>query len=206
MTKYKLDRRVRRTRKRLQEALIALILEKGYPKVTISDLLERADVGRSTFYLHYADKDELLASCFDNLHEKLEEHAQSVFTRDSSNPDAMSSFLAFPLMLLKYIETEHRLFKALIGLKSGGVRTEFVKTLFLSYFRPILAAVNRSNLHDYEFEAVLQFTVNSLMALVVWWIDADMPCSAEECASLVIRLIGPGLHGTLDIPLNMNFG
>ena len=59
------DRRVRKTRQLLREALMELTLERGYDHVTIQDILDRADVGRSTFYAHYHDKDDLLVSEFE---------------------------------------------------------------------------------------------------------------------------------------------
>ena len=62
------DRRVRRTRKLLQDAFISLVIEKGYEKTTIQDILDRADVGRSTFYVHYRDKEALLTANFDAMH------------------------------------------------------------------------------------------------------------------------------------------
>src|SRR5689334_24059575 len=61
------DRRVRRTRRLLREALLALVAEKGYDRVTVQDVLDRADVGRATFYAHFRDKDDLLVSGFDEL-------------------------------------------------------------------------------------------------------------------------------------------
>lgn len=54
------DRRVRRTRATLHRALIELMIERGYDRVTVQDVLDRADVGRSTFYAHYRSKDDLL--------------------------------------------------------------------------------------------------------------------------------------------------
>jgi hypothetical protein len=54
------DRRVRRTHRLLHQALMSLVLEKKYEAVTVQDILDRADVGRSTFYTHFGDKDELL--------------------------------------------------------------------------------------------------------------------------------------------------
>ena len=56
MTKQKLDRRVRRTRRLLAEALVALIIEKEYETISITDITERADLNRATFYLHYGSK------------------------------------------------------------------------------------------------------------------------------------------------------
>ena len=57
-----IDRRVQRTRQLLNEALMALIVEKGYDAITVQNLIDRANLGRSTFYAHYQDKDDLLLS------------------------------------------------------------------------------------------------------------------------------------------------
>ncbi|MET9214601.1 MULTISPECIES: TetR/AcrR family transcriptional regulator [unclassified Nocardia] len=66
------DRRVRRTRDNLHRALIELMIERGYDRVTVSDVIERADVGRSTFYAHYRDKDDLLlVSCTEYLRREI---------------------------------------------------------------------------------------------------------------------------------------
>lgn len=67
------DRRVRRTRKLLHSAFLELVIEKGYDKITIQDILDRADVGRSTFYVHFRDKEALLTASFDNMRDQLEE-------------------------------------------------------------------------------------------------------------------------------------
>ena len=58
------DRRVRRTRQRLKEALLELIAGQPYESITVEDITRRADVGRSTFYSHYTSKDELLFTGF----------------------------------------------------------------------------------------------------------------------------------------------
>lgn len=55
------DRRVTKTRRAVKDAPVRLILEKGYEAVTVQDIIDRADVGRSTFYAHFVDKDELRA-------------------------------------------------------------------------------------------------------------------------------------------------
>src|SRR5881392_1785654 len=52
------DPRVRRTRDALGDALIALVQEKPFESITVQDLLDRAGVGRSTFYAHFSDKDD----------------------------------------------------------------------------------------------------------------------------------------------------
>src|ERR1044071_6290760 len=63
----KIDRRAGRTERSLREALIALILEKRYDAITVQNIIDRADVGRSTFYAHYRDKEDLLLSDWEGL-------------------------------------------------------------------------------------------------------------------------------------------
>src|SRR5712692_10720924 len=67
MAKKAIDRRVPRTKAMLQHALNSLILKKGYEAITIKDICDAANVGRSTFYAHYTSKDDLKRSGFENL-------------------------------------------------------------------------------------------------------------------------------------------
>ena len=63
----KADRRSHRTRQALGEALTGLMFEKPYAKITVQDISQRADVGRSTFYAHSDGKDSLLADNFERM-------------------------------------------------------------------------------------------------------------------------------------------
>ncbi len=65
------DRRVKRTRSALRDALVALIVERGWDGFSVQDLCERADVGRSTFYVHFADKEEVLGAGLEELGRQL---------------------------------------------------------------------------------------------------------------------------------------
>ncbi len=65
------DRRSQRTRQLLSEALVQLIREKDYNTITVNDIIERANVGRSTFYAHYHDKDDLFLGELDRVIEVL---------------------------------------------------------------------------------------------------------------------------------------
>ena len=78
MNGKKTDRRVLRTRRALREALLSLILEQGYESVTIEEITDRADVGRTTFYLHYRDKEELLLECINGAVDDLVEEVSSI--------------------------------------------------------------------------------------------------------------------------------
>src|SRR5262245_40793581 len=75
------DRRVRRTQKLLHGALISLVLEKKYDSITIQEILDRADIGRSTFYAHFKGKGELLISGIQELRNTLDSAMQSESSR-----------------------------------------------------------------------------------------------------------------------------
>src|SRR3972149_51567 len=68
------DRRSQRTRQALGDALIELMMEKGYDAISVKEIIDHANVGRSTFYTHYADKDELLVSQLDRVVDMLSHH------------------------------------------------------------------------------------------------------------------------------------
>src|SRR5829696_7836983 len=87
MPQNDLDRRVQKTRKLLQDALIELVAEKGYEAVTIQEILDKANVGRSAFYAHFQDKDQLLHTILDHLAELFEQHQKRLLeaTKDAGN-------------------------------------------------------------------------------------------------------------------------
>ena len=76
-----MDRRVQRTRDVLHQALISLMIEKGYEVITVQDIIDRANVGRSTFYAHYVGKQDLLLSGLKNLSKHLAAHQRAAVTR-----------------------------------------------------------------------------------------------------------------------------
>ena len=61
------DRRVQRTHRGLHEALVALMIERGWDEIGVQDICAQADIGRSTFYMHFSSKEKLLISSFDAL-------------------------------------------------------------------------------------------------------------------------------------------
>src|SRR5512146_879043 len=98
------DRRSQRTRHLLSAALVELIREKDYGTITVSDIIERANVGRSTFYAHYRDKDDLFVGELDRVIELLSERIPG-----------QNEMPFFPsLGLFEHVGEEYELYKALI--------------------------------------------------------------------------------------------
>jgi AcrR family transcriptional regulator len=199
MGEVKTDRRVQKTRRALQEALISLILEKGYDAVMVQDILDRANVGRSTFYAHYQDKEDLLMNHFESLQQAFEEHARPVLDHQSARYGESDRRVNLPLFMLRYIESEHRLFKALLGKQGSGKHFSHFQTFMLNYTVTMIKNSAKAPLSPQQFEVVATYLSNSFLAMLVWWVDNDLLCSVEELYTLMLRLIEPGLKAVLAV-------
>ncbi len=167
------DRRVRRTKQRLDEALESLIIEKGYDKTTVQDLIDRADVGRSTFYAHYETKDDLLVSWVDQLAAEMELHMAQQQTDDAS---IMPS-----LALFRHMAEAHHVYKAMIGSRGIDIATEMIHSRLLRHATSELE--RRPDTNDQTsipIEVRAEFLTGSLLALLAWWVDNDMPYPPES--------------------------
>src|SRR5438105_4881883 len=106
MRPEKSDRRSQRTRQLISDALVSLLLEQRYADLTIQDILDRANVGRSTFYAHYQDKDDLLISTIERVFAQLRDQ------HDSAD-QGLATFLP-SLALIQRIHSHAPLYKALV--------------------------------------------------------------------------------------------
>src|ERR1043166_4156962 len=134
------DRRVQRTRQLLQDALVSLMVEKGYEDTTVQDIIDRANVGRATFYAHFADKDTLLASRLEDLRELLVRRQREVL---EASGDAKGRGFGFSLALLEHARSHLTLYRAIVGRKSGSVVVQRIQGMVADLVRGELAARER---------------------------------------------------------------
>ena len=127
MSSGTIDRRVRRTRALLLSALLSLVQEKGYDRITIQDILDRADVGRSTFYAHYRDKDELLGTGLRELGLMLEK-AQAADLPPTAK--AHERIIAFSLAMFEHADEYRLVFQATRSSQAGSIiRNQLYRTV-----------------------------------------------------------------------------
>ena len=111
------DRRVQRTRRILRDALSTLLQERNWDEIGVQDICERADVGRSTFYAHYADKEDLLQGSLEQLRDFLQEPTSAPPAEDRDVHPA----LAFCLPMLEHAAEMRPLFHAMVGRRGGAL-------------------------------------------------------------------------------------
>jgi AcrR family transcriptional regulator len=185
------DRRVRRTRSSLTDALVGLVLERGYDRVTVQDILDRADVGRSTFYTHFRDKESLLLSCFDGLRGEL---GQLLAGAPPSQPAAPT------VALFEHAYRNRRMYRALCGRTGGGIVMRHLHNLIADPLRASLeprVAPARSGI---PADAMAEFYASALLGMLVWWVGQDFPYGPEQIAAMYGRLAIPGIQAALPLP------
>jgi AcrR family transcriptional regulator len=134
--KKAMDRRTVRSRRALHEALIALILRKGYDAVTVQDIIDEADVGRSTFYAHYTGKEDLLRAGFGALRVDLAEAQRRADAMRASRPEPF----AFSLTLFEHACGYKQVYRALVGGRGGAIATNEMRRVLSDMVRDELAA------------------------------------------------------------------
>jgi len=180
------DRRVLRTREALRNALLALMVERGWEGVDIQSLCERANIGRSTFYLHYPNKEELLRGCFDDLRVALREQAQ----RSGVCPPDQ---LAFVGGLIEHVHQQQLVFRAMLGRRSG----HFVQDRFRELLVDLVEEERPANTAcSWRAHAVSNYVGGALFQLLSWWLSKSRPQGPKEIAALFHALSEPVLQAS----------
>src|ERR1035441_2081874 len=125
MKNEKTDKRVARTQQALRGALLELMVEYGYEKLSVQQVLDRAGVGRATFYLHYRSKEDLLRTSLDGLREHLtlDWHSAAKGKAQSRSP------LGFSLAFFQHIDSHRKLYRAIVGRESGAIVDKKMRSL-----------------------------------------------------------------------------
>ena len=173
------DRRVRRTRRSLQRALVALMAERGYEKVTVQEVLDRADVGRTTFYAHFRDKEALFASCFDDLRADLERELSAM---GGAPPDDPASPIG---VIFEHAYRNRPVYRA--------VGATHLHDLLFGALRDHLAG--RST--RLPVEVVAEYHASALIGVLGWWVRADFPYGPAEMARMCREITQPGVMAAL---------
>jgi len=187
------DRRVLRTRRSLHKALMSCILEKKYESITVQEILDRADVGRSTFYMHFRDKDELLVSGFGEL--------QGLLKSAQAAPAAVPGksyerVIGFSLAMFEHASEYRRVNRALLGSSAEAIVRRQIhsvladlvgKEVEIEFRRPkrVGSAVSP--------ELLTHFLVSTYISVMSWWLRGKNPVPPKEIDAAYRQLVLPSL-------------
>lgn len=180
----KQDRRSARTRRLLSETMVALIREKDYNAITVNDIIERANVGRSTFYAHYRDKDDLFVGELDRVIDVLS-HGILHAPQDEHS--------LFPsLGLFRHIRDQYTLYKALMW--GPGIEL-LIKQIQKSLNEKIMQNLEKSGRQfNIPVPVLANYLTGSYLTLLKWWLDNKMIYAPEQMDEMFRKLTMPGIE------------
>ena len=179
------DRRIQRTRKLLRESMLQLILEQGYDDISIQDVTDKANLGRATFYLHYREKDDLLADVMRLQFEEFVSVAPPIISPKTKTLDPKRI-----QQLFDFAESRYDLFRIMMIGKGSMVASRYLQQAIRDGYKRdidrmqeqygIVPIIPRDFIENYY--------AGALISLIFWWLDNEMPYTSEEMADMYLKV------------------
>lgn len=181
------DRRIQKTQRSLREALLSLAREKPYDSIAVKEVLDRADVGRSTFYAHFSGKDDLLES---GIHEIL----RSIRSRPRSG-DPREQIVAFSLPILEYIDQHRRADGVMMTPKGHLVMHEHLQDVLTSLIADDVALATASGRSSLQLpkDLVARHLASTFVLVLNWWVEREKALTPQEVDARFRTLVLPSL-------------
>jgi AcrR family transcriptional regulator len=189
------DRRIQKTQKVLREALASLIHEKRYDSIVVSDILERANVGRSTFYMHFRNKDDLLVSGMQDMLRSVPPGGLG------SSAKGYERILWFSLPIFEHLEQQRRAGKARIGTRGRAIIHEHLQKVLADLIADEVAKAYDGRPRTRNAmppDLFIQYVASTFILVLNWWVESRKPLSPRDVDDLFRSLIEPTLDARLE--------
>lgn len=187
------DRRVQKTHKVLRDALDSLIREKSYDSIAVQEILNRANVGRSTFYTHYRDKDELLVS---SIHDML---SPVRTTEVASSAGRHERILSFSLPIFEHLDRHRRAGEGRMGTRGRAILHEHLRKVLAELIAEDLRKdlqSRRKAERKIPSDLLVQYLASTFVLVLNWWVQSRSLLPPNEVNDLFQALVLPTLAAT----------
>jgi len=175
----------------LQHALNSLILKKDYEAITVQDICDAANVGRSTFYAHYTSKDDLKRKGFEKLHKELVDRQKEVLATAAHDKHRS---LGFSLGMFEHARDHLENYRALVGGRGGDISLGTIRQILSNLVSDELANAGAKKSADViPRELVVQYIVGAYMAVLIWWLDGGAKLPPKRVDAMFRRLATEGI-------------
>lgn len=199
----KLDRRVQRTRELLTDTLMALIVEQGYETITVQHIIDRANLGRSTFYAHYQDKEDLLLK-------SMEEVVHSLISAVETSPigtegHGKSRRILSALPIFRHAQEQYGLHKAIVAGRGMDMMVKTIQNHLSSHIQEqIERLLPKGQPSSVPLAVIATYLAGTLLTLLTWWIDHNMPYSPERMDEMFQELAMPGVWAAIEQSMSLS--
>ena len=180
----KTDPRVIRTRHMLRDALITLILDKGFDAITIQDITDKAGLRRATFYLHYKDKEELLFAILEETFDELVCKMDALWLKFAS-PELEKEM---NLVIFRHAQDNANLYRSILGGHGASTTIRYIREYLTRTILKELEARRPDLKLVIPVDVLANFAASIKLNLATWWLEQGMPYSPEEMAEMCSQL------------------
>lgn len=192
MAEQRQDRRSQRTQQALMDALIALLAARSYNEISINDIIDRANVGRSTFYAHYQTKDDLLKSGF--------ERALDMLIHQINISEIDQGLRLDTTLFFRHAQGHYEIYRTLVWGTGLDVLTRdghaALSARFQESFTRLLSGRPEPSI---PLGVVSYSMAGTLLILLKWWLDNKMPYSPEYMDEIFQQLVMSSARNVLGL-------
>ncbi|MEC1476243.1 TetR/AcrR family transcriptional regulator C-terminal domain-containing protein [Bacillus haynesii] len=191
MTEQKQDRRVKRTKKMIRDALSELMKIKTFEEISVTDITKKADINRGTFYLHYEDKYDLLEQSEEEIIQEINKIAKrSIHSMDILKQDVIDHPLTFVVDIFQYIRENEVFMKAILGPKGpGSFRLKFKSVLSINLKR-LKTAIRTNPIVPEDY--LISYITGAHISVMQQWLENGMKESPHDMALILSKITGMG--------------
>lgn len=188
------DPRILRTRQALYDALLALVTTQPYDAITVQAITDHAGVRRATFYMHFKNKEELLASV---VRQHFEEVVHQIEASAAEDDFARKSTALPFIILFRHVAHHHAAYRALMHSPAAYAVIKQLRDTIAAYIKEQLLLRRPAESLPLPIDILAQFVAGAEMSMLTWWAENDAPHPAEFTAEAAHRLTLFGLQGVL---------
>lgn len=187
----KIDPRVKRTKQMFEHALLDLMDEKEYEKITVLEIAERSTLNRATFYLHYFDKDDLLEQILDEALDDLKESVEVKeveYKYDSENPHPIF------IRLFEKMTERYKFYHTMLVRENNPYFTAYVRKILKNFVEDGTAYMVKDNIqYNVPKEISIAYITSAYLGVIIWWLKNEMPYAPKFMAVKLTRMstVGP---------------
>ncbi|MBD7936250.1 MULTISPECIES: TetR/AcrR family transcriptional regulator [Cytobacillus] len=186
--KEKVDPRVVRTKRMLTDALIALIEEQGFEKVTVQAITKKAMLNRATFYLHFTDKYDLLEQSTDDMIVELKEAMKTSFIASKGTYAAETPNESF-IQLFTQIGAYDYIYRVLLSESTMPHFRDKLTTVLSEFIADGMTVMQPDdNLLTIPREMAIRFYASAFLGVIIWWLKNDCPYTAKYMAAQLMKV------------------
>lgn len=188
MDEKKIDRRITRTKRMIRDAFTQLMEEKGFEAITVSDLTEKADINRGTFYLHYKDKYDLLEQSEKEVFvelDKIAEEAWKTINMDDIKNLKVGMPLPFVIKLFEYLEENSTFMNVILGANGDpSFQARLKEVIKKKMFDKFFQVANEENMMV-PLDYLTAYVSSAHLGVIQHWLKVGMDRSPHEMASML---------------------